>query len=92
MIKETIVSPTIGGPIANTSVTCTGDIGSATGPVNGFDTLTLKAPYGVKTAGSSFHVPALPLTSKFATTLPGAGRHCVGTITTFEITGGGVAM
>ncbi len=92
VIKEVIKWITIGGPIANTNVTYTGDIASTTGPVNGFDTLTLKAPYGVKTAGSSFHVPALPITSKFVTTLPAPGLHCVGTTTAFKITGGGVAM
>jgi hypothetical protein len=92
VIKETIVWATIGGPIANTNITYTGDVASTTGPLNGFDTLTLKAPYGVKTAGSSFHVPALPVTSKFVTTLPAPGTHCVGTTTAFKITGGAVAM
>lgn len=92
VIKEVIKWITIGGPIANTTVTYTGDVGSTTGPVNGFDTLTLKAPYGVKAAGSSFLVPAAPITSKFVTTLPAPGTHCVGTTTAFKITGGGVAM
>ena len=92
VIKETIVWATIGGPIANTNVTYTGDVGSTTGPLNGFDTLTLKAPYGVKGGGSSFHAPALPIMSKFVTTLPAPGTHCVGTTTAFKITGGGVAM
>ncbi len=92
VIKETIVWATIGGPIANTNVTYAGDVASTTGPVNGFDTLTLKAPYGVKAAGSSFLAPALPITSKFVTTLPAPGTHCVGTTTAFKITGGAVAM
>ncbi len=92
VIHETIVWTTIGGPIANTNVTYTGDVASTTGPINGFDTLTLKAPYGVKAAGSSFLVPALPIASKFVTTLPAPGLHCVGTTTAFKITGGGVAM
>jgi hypothetical protein len=92
VIKETIKWITIGGPIANTTVTYTGDTASTTGPLNGFDTLTLKAPFGVKAAGSSFLVPAAPITSKFVTTLPAPGVHCVGTTVNFKITGGGVAM
>jgi len=92
VIKETIAWTTIGGPIANTVVTYTGDVASTTGPVNGFDTLTFKNPFGVKAAGSSFLAPALPITSKFVTTLPAPGLHCVGTTVNFRITGGGVAM
>lgn len=92
VIKETIVWATIGGPIANTVVTYTGDVASTAGPINGFDTLTLKAPFGVKAAGSSFLVPAAPITSKFVTTLPAPGVKCVGTTVNFKITGGGVAM
>ena len=51
VIKEVIKWITIGGPVANTNVTYTGDIASTTGPVNGFDTLTLKAPYGIRNRG-----------------------------------------
>ncbi len=92
VIKEVIKWITIGGPIANTTVTYTGDTASTTGPFNGFDTLTLKAPFGVKAAGSSFLVPAAPITSKFVTTLPAPGVHCVGTTVNFKITGGAVGM
>ncbi len=92
VIKETIVWATIGGPIANTNVTYTGDLASTTGPLNGHDTLRLLAPYGVKAAGSSFLAPALPITSRFVTTLPAPGALCVGTTTAFKITGGVVSM
>jgi len=35
--------------------------------------------------------PALPITSKFVTTLPAPGTHCVGATTAFKVTCGGVA-
>jgi hypothetical protein len=43
---------TIGGPIANITITYTNNVGTVTGPVNGYDTITLQAPVATK-AGSS---------------------------------------
>lgn len=88
-IKVTIVWITIGGPIANTVITYTNNVASTTGPVNGFDTLTLKAPVATK-AGS--FTGGVPRTTKLVTTLPAPGIHCVGTTTAFKITGGGVSV
>lgn len=88
-IKVTVAWTTIGGPIANTAITYTNNVASTTGPVNGFDTLTLKAPVAAK-AGS---FAAGPLrTTKLVTTLPAPGLHCVGTTSAFKITSGGVSV
>ncbi len=88
-IKVTIAWITIGGPIANTVITYTNNVASVTGPVNGHDTITLKAPVAAK-AGS--FAGGAPRTTKLVTTLPAPGTHCVGTTTSFKITGGGVSV
>lgn len=88
-IKVNISWITIGGPIANTMITYTNNVASTTGPVNGFDTIKLKAPTAVK-AGSFVAGPLR--TTKLVTTLPAPGLHCVGTTTAFKITGGGVSV
>lgn len=74
-------------PIANTKLTYTGNPAPITGPVNGFDTITLLsgAPVGSFSAG-------LPDTVQLKTTLPAPGTHCVGTTTNFKIIGGAVAV
>ncbi len=88
-IKVTIVWITTGGPIANTVITYTNNVASTTGPVNGYDTLTLKAPTATK-AGS--FTAGTPRTTKLVTTIPAPGLHCVGTTSAFKITGGGVSV
>lgn len=88
-IKVTITWTTTGGPIAPTVITYTNNVGTATGPLNGFDTITLKAPTAVKTGSFAAGVPR---TTKIITTLPAPGTHCVGTTTAFKITGGGVSV
>jgi hypothetical protein len=88
-IKETIAWVTIGGPIANTTITYSNNVGSVTGPANGYDTIKLVAPVATK-AGS--FAAGTPRTTKLVTTLPAPRAHCVGTTTAFKITGGGVAV
>ena len=88
-IRVTISWATIGGPIAPTVITYTNNVATVTGPVNGYDTILLKAPTAVK--AGSFLAGALRAT-KLVTTLPAPGLHCVGTTTAFRITGGGVSV
>jgi hypothetical protein len=88
-IKVTISWTTVGGPIAPTVITYTNNVATVTGPVNGYDTITLKAPTAVK-AGS--FTAGAPRTTKLVTTLPAPGLHCVGSTTAFKITGGGVSV
>jgi len=88
-IKVTINWATTGGPIAPTVITYTNNVGTVTGPVNTYDTVKLVAPTAVKSG--SFTV-GFARTTKIVTTLPAPGLHCVGTTTSFHITGGGVGV
>jgi hypothetical protein len=88
-IKVSIAWITTGPAIGNTVITYTNNVASVTGPVNGHDTITLKAPVATK-AGS--FAAGTPRTTKLVTTIPAPGVHCVGSTTAFKITGGGVAV
>ncbi len=88
-IKVTINWTTTGGPIAPTVITYTNNVGTVSGPVNTYDTIKLIAPTAVK--AMSF-AGGLARTTKIITTLPAPGLHCVGTTTSFHITGGGVSV
>ncbi len=74
--------------IANTKLKYTGNPAPITGPVNGFDTITLAAPAAA--AGSFSAGP--PDTVQLNTTLPAPGTHCVGTTTSFKIISGLVSI
>ncbi len=88
-IKVTIAWITSGPPIGGTLITYTNNVASVAGPVNGYDTITLKAP--VATKAGSFAAGA-PRTTKLVTTIPAPGLHCVGATTAFKITSGGVSV
>lgn len=75
-------------PIANTKLKYTGNPAPITGPLNGFDTITLAAPAAA--VGSFSAGP--PDTVQLNTTLPAPGTHCVGTTTNFKITSGLVSI
>jgi hypothetical protein len=90
VIKVQIHWTMTGAAIAPTVIRYSANVGSVTGPFNGKDTITLKAPVAAK-AGS--FVAGLPRTTKLVTTLPAPGALCTAVPhTAFTITGGAVAV